>query len=82
MPRLDHDQQLLTNFFAEFVELFLPDANPYLDLDSIEFLDEEVFTEPTGGERGSRRDEGFWIRQTELDAKTRMKREEDELGVF
>src|SRR5436305_9809062 len=51
---MDHDRlfkQLLTTFFVEFVELFLPDVIPYLERDSIEFLDKEVFTDLTGGNR-------------------------------
>jgi len=51
---MDHDRlfkQLLTTFFAEFVELFLPELSKYLRRDSIEFLDKEVFTDLTGGER-------------------------------
>jgi hypothetical protein len=44
----DHDglfKKLLRLFFVEFVEVFLPDVNEYLDRDSIEFLDKEVFPE-------------------------------------
>lgn len=51
---MDHDRlfkELLTTFFVEFVELFLPDVYAYLDRDSIEFLDKEVFTDVTAGER-------------------------------
>jgi hypothetical protein len=51
---MDHDRlfkQLLTTFFAEFVELFLPELSRYLKRDSIEFLDKEVFTDLTRGER-------------------------------
>jgi hypothetical protein len=51
---MDHDRlfkQLLTTFFAEFVELFLPDVNQHLERESIHFLDKEVFTDLTGGER-------------------------------
>ena len=45
---IDHDRlfkELLTTFFVEFIELFLPDVAAYLEGDSIEFLDKEVFTE-------------------------------------
>jgi hypothetical protein len=41
---MDHDRlfkQLLTTFFAEFVELFLPEISGYLDRDSIHFLDKK-----------------------------------------
>jgi predicted transposase YdaD len=51
---IDHDRlfkELLTTFFAEFVEAFLPDLNAYLDRDSIEFLDKEVFTDVTQGKK-------------------------------
>ena len=49
----DHDRlfkELLTTFFVEFVELFLPDVSEYLDPASIEFLDKEVFTDVTAGD--------------------------------
>jgi hypothetical protein len=39
---MDHDRlfkELLTNFFAEFVELLLPDVAQYMERDSLEFLD-------------------------------------------
>src|SRR5205085_12062238 len=51
---MDHDRlfkELLTVFFVEFVELFLPDVAAYLDKDSIEFLDKEVFTDVTAGRK-------------------------------
>src|SRR5689334_10586925 len=51
---MDHDRlfkQLLTTYFAEFVELFLTDVSAYLERQSIRFLDKEVFTDLTGGER-------------------------------
>ena len=50
----DHDRlfkELLTSFFIEFVQLFLPDVAAYLDPASIEFLDKEVFTDVTAGEK-------------------------------
>jgi hypothetical protein len=37
-PRIDHDElfkKLLTTFFVEFIELFLPELAAYLDRDSI-----------------------------------------------
>jgi len=52
--KIDHDRlfkQLLTTFFVEFIELFLPKLAAHLNRDSIEFLDKEVFTDLTGGER-------------------------------
>src|SRR5260221_5210712 len=51
---MDHDRlfkELLTTFFAEFVELFLPELGAYLDRDRLEFLDKEVFTDVTAGEK-------------------------------
>lgn len=51
---MDHDQlfkQLLTVFFAEFIELFLPELNAYLSRETIEFLDKEIFTDLTSGQR-------------------------------
>lgn len=44
---MDHDRlfkQLLTTFFAEFIDLFLPEVSKYLDRKNIEFIDKEVFT--------------------------------------
>jgi hypothetical protein len=49
---IDHDRlfkELLTTFFVEFLELFLPELRAYLDADSIEFLDKELFTDVTAG---------------------------------
>ncbi|MBC8102578.1 MAG: DUF4351 domain-containing protein [Cytophagales bacterium] len=54
MEPVDHDRlfkELITTFFAEFMDLFLPDAAPYLDRDSFVFLDKEVFTDVTSGEK-------------------------------
>ena len=51
---MDHDRlfkELLTTFFVEFIELFFPALVAYLDRDSVEFLDKEVFTDVTHGER-------------------------------
>jgi hypothetical protein len=51
---MDHDRlfkQLLTTFFVEFIELFLPKLSAHLERDSIEFLDKEIFTDLTSGER-------------------------------
>ena len=51
---MDHDglfKQLLTNFFFEFVESFLPKVSVYLDVTSIEFLDKETFSGPRGRRR-------------------------------
>ena len=51
---VDHDRlfkELLTTFFWEFIEAFLPKVAGYLDRDSIVFLDKEVFTDVVAGER-------------------------------
>ena len=51
---MDHDRlfkELLSTFFVEFVELFLPDVAACLDPASIEFLDKEVFTDVTAGDK-------------------------------
>lgn len=50
---IDHDRlfkELLSTFFAEFLELFLPQVSQYLERDSLEFLDKELFTDVTAGE--------------------------------
>ena len=64
---LDHDanfKRLLTTFFHEFVALFLPEVGAYLDMTTpIEFLDKEIFTDITGGER----------REVDLIAKVRFR---------
>lgn len=51
---IDHDRlfkELLTTFFVEFLQLFLPEVLAYLERDSIQFLDKEVFTDVTAGDR-------------------------------
>ena len=51
---MDHDRlfkELLTAFFREFLELFFPGLAAKLDPDSIEFLDKELFTDVTQGDR-------------------------------
>lgn len=51
---MDHDRlfkELLTTFFVEFLELFFPAVRAYLEPGSLEFLDKEVFTDVTSGER-------------------------------
>jgi hypothetical protein len=50
---MDHDRffkELLTTFFVEFVKLFLPDVARYMDPNSIEFLDKEIFTDIASSE--------------------------------
>lgn len=51
---IDHDRlfkELLSTFFQEFIELFLPDVAGYIERDSLTFLNQEVFTDITSGER-------------------------------
>ncbi len=51
---MDHDRlfkELLTAFFAEFVEAFLPQVAQFMEPASIQFLDKEVFTDITAGEK-------------------------------
>lgn len=51
---IDHDRlfkELLTTFFAEFCDLFLPEVSARLERDALQFLDKEVFTDVTTGER-------------------------------
>jgi hypothetical protein len=50
----DHDRlfkELLTTFFVEFLDLFLPQVRAYLEPDSLVFLDKEVFTDVTAGDK-------------------------------
>jgi len=49
---IDHDRlfkELLTEFFGDFVDLFLPELAAYLDKASLVFLDKEIFTDVTSG---------------------------------
>lgn len=51
---ISHDRifkELLTVFFVEFIELFLPEVGKYLDKNNIVFLDKELFTDVTSGEK-------------------------------
>lgn len=51
---IDHDQLfklLITEFFREFVELFLPNEAPIINFSRITFLDKEYFTDIAGGRR-------------------------------
>ena len=51
---MDHDRlfkELLTTFFAEFIELFLPDVAAYMERDHLEFPDKEIFTDVLSAER-------------------------------
>jgi len=54
MAKINHDQlfkELLTTFFVEFLELFFPAVLEYLDIDSIQFVDKELFTDVARGEK-------------------------------
>ena len=51
---IKHDRlfkELLRTFFMEFLELFFPEVAAYVEPSSIEFLDKEIFTDVTRGER-------------------------------
>ena len=48
---IDHDQnfkELISTFFLEFLELFLPEVARTIDPDSITFLQQEYFTPKLG----------------------------------
>src|SRR5215831_18893988 len=50
----DHDRlfkELISTFFLGFMELFLPEVRAYIEDGSLEFLDKEIFTDVTSGER-------------------------------
>ncbi|WP_341532017.1 Rpn family recombination-promoting nuclease/putative transposase (plasmid) [Nostoc sp. UHCC 0302] len=51
---IDHDRlfkELLSTFFVEFLDLFLPQVANQIDRGSIQFLPQEVFTDVTSGEK-------------------------------
>lgn len=52
--QVDHDRlfkELLQTFFAEFMQLFFPEAARAVDLAYVKFLQQEFFTDITAGER-------------------------------
>ena len=52
--RIDHDRlfkELLQVFFIEFLKLFFPAILKYLEQDSLIFLDKEIFTDVTAGDK-------------------------------
>ena len=54
MPNIDHDalfKELLTTFFADFIQLFFPDLHQAIDWSTLVFLDKELFGEPESGQR-------------------------------
>ncbi|GBF33131.1 hypothetical protein DCCM_2228 [Desulfocucumis palustris] len=66
--RIDHDRlfkELLETFFAEFMVLFFPEAAQSIDLKQIKFLQQEIFTDITAGEK----------RAVDILAETRLKNE-------
>lgn len=51
---IDHDRlfkELISTFFVEFIDLFFPQIIAYLDESSVKFLDKEIFSDVTEGER-------------------------------
>jgi hypothetical protein len=51
---MDHDRlfkELLTVFLPDFLDVFCPELAGYVDRDSLKFLDKEVFTDVTRGEK-------------------------------
>ena len=54
MTKIDHDRlfkELLTTFFVEFLQLFFSSVLEYLDIDSVRFVEKELFTDITEGEK-------------------------------
>ncbi|HAU30875.1 MAG TPA: transposase, partial [Desulfotomaculum sp.] len=52
--QIDHDRlfkELLETFFTEFMELFFPEAYRTIEFTNLKFLQQEVFTDVTAGER-------------------------------
>ena len=51
---IDHDRlfkELLSTFFEEFILLFFPDAHEHLDFHDLSFLQEELLSDVTAGEK-------------------------------
>lgn len=51
---INHDRllkELLSTFFVEFLDLFLPQVASQIDRNSVQFLPQEVFTDVTSGEK-------------------------------
>ena len=52
--RIDHDRlfkELLESFFADFVEIFFPEAYAAMEWGNIKFLQREIFTDVTMGDK-------------------------------
>jgi hypothetical protein len=50
----DHDRmfkELIQTFFREFMELFFPEAGRHIDFGHLKFLQQELFTDVTAGDR-------------------------------
>lgn len=81
---INHDRlfkELLTTFFLEFLELFFPQVIAYLERQSLEFLDKEIFTDVTTGEQYEadlvvkarfREQESFFLIHVENQAQTQV----------
>ena len=79
---IDHDRlfkELLSTFFLEFIELFFPEVITYLEPNSLQPLDKEIFTDVTAGERYEadlifkarfRNQDSFFLIHTEHQART------------
>ena len=78
---MDHDRlfkELLTTFFKEFIDLFLPDVAEYMESEPQEFLDKEIFTDLASSQRHEvdllvkarfrQRGEGFFLIHVENQA--------------
>lgn len=51
---IDHDRlfkELISTFLPDFITLFLPDITAYLEAGSLVFLEKEIFTDVTSGEK-------------------------------
>lgn len=67
-PRVDHDRlykELFQTFFADFIQLFFQKVYELMDLDHVNFLAQDVFTDVVQGER----------RSVDILAETRLKGE-------
>ena len=54
LSQIDHDRlfkELLETFFTEFIQLFFPAAADAIDMNHIKFLQQELFTDITVGEK-------------------------------
>lgn len=63
---IEHDRlfkELLSTFFSDFIELFLPQMAQYVDRSSLVFLEKEIFTDVTAGD----------VREADLIVKARFK---------